>query len=632
MKRRNFLKNVPLAVVPFFSNKLFAAPMSLTMEEAAILNTATGEDRVLVIVQMDGGNDGLNTVLPLDQYTNLALARQNVLIPQSSVLQLGNTQTGLHPAMSGMKALFDQNKLTVVQGVSYANPNLSHFRSADIMTTGSDASTVLTSGWLGRYLEYQYPGFPSAYPNATMPDPLSIQIGYSVTPGLMGYEVTTAQMMNPWFNGGVSQLQSFVNGNTPSGYSGAEIQFLRGQQLSADQYATAINTAWNGGTNSVTYPTSPAGVWNNLGNQLRIVARLIKGGLKTKVYWVRASGYDLHDNQVDSANKTLGAHTNLLTELSSSISTFMTDITNMGLEERVMGMTFSEFGRRVQSNSGVGTDHGTAGPMFMFGKYVNPGILGANAIIPPVANWNTNVPTQYDYRQVYQAVLQGWFCVSSGNTASILGTQTPTPTVNTTCLVSAALPVDLLKFSVEKANVNDAHIEWITANEQNIARYEIERSMDGESFYYVNTFKGKEHTHESQVYSYLDKNLNTAKNQVFYYRLKIIETDGRHNFSEIKSVSFKQNQKDISAEIYPNPLNDNVLHVSLKGNYDKNSSLEITLTDAYGRRILNFYESGGYENGNTLDLTLENGAAAGVYFLTINHNYRNYVQKVIVQK
>jgi uncharacterized protein (DUF1501 family) len=631
MKRRSFIKNVPLAVVPFFSNKLFAAPLSLSMEEAAILNAATNEDRVLVVIQLDGGNDGLNTVLPLDQYTNLANARNNILIPQSSALQLGSYATGLHPSLTGLKTLFDEQKLCVVQGVSYANPNLSHFRSSDIMNTGSDANVVLTSGWLGRYLEYQYPGFPGSYPNATMPDPLSIQIGYSVAAGLMGYEVSTAQLISPWFNGGIAQLQSFTNTTVPAGNAGSEIQFLRAQQLNADQYANAINNAWNAGSNNMTYPTSPSGVWNNLGNQMRIVARLIKGGLKTKVYWVRAGGYDTHENQVDSANKTQGWHANLLKELNDSIATFMTDIYSMGLQERVLGMTFSEFGRRVQANGSVGTDHGSAGPMFMFGKYVNPGVLGANAVIPATTTWNTNVPTQFDYRQVYQAVLQGWFCVPSGNTAAILGTQTPTPSVNTTCLVSAPLPVELLRFEVEKANINDAHVEWITAFEENIARFEIERSTDGENFKYVASLKGQSHTHDSKVYTYWDKNLATDKFSTFYYRLKIVEADGRPTYTEVKSITFTQQAKDIAAKVYPNPINDNVLHVELNGNYDRTQKIDMTLTDAYGRRLMNIY-SDGYATGEKIDLQIDNGIPNGIYFLTIMHNNRSFVQRLILQR
>jgi uncharacterized protein (DUF1501 family) len=629
MKRRDFMKNVPLAMVPFFSNKLFAAPMSLSLEEAAILNAATGEDRVLVIVQLDGGNDGLNTVLPLDQYTNLANARNSILIPQSSALVLGSTQTGLHPALSGFKTLFDQNKLCVVQGVSYANPNLSHFRSGDIWSTGSDANVVLTSGWLGRYLEYNYPGFPGAYPNTTMPDPLSIQIGYSVSPALTGYDVTTAQLINPWFNGGISQLQSFVNGNTPSGNLGAEIQFLRNQQTYADQYATAINNAWNGGTNSLTYAASPSGVWNNLGNQLRIVARLIKGGLKTKVYWVRASGYDTHDNQVDSSNHTTGNHANLLTELNNAISSFMTDITSMGLEERVLGMTFSEFGRRVQVNGSVGTDHGTAGPMFLFGKYVNPTVLGANAVIPPTVSWNTNVPTQYDYRQIYQSVLQGWFCVSSANTASILGTQSPTPSVNTSCL--QVLPIEMLSFEVEKQNTNDAFIEFVTASEQDINAFELERSTDANRFERVKTFAGHQHTHDMQRYSFLDKNLNTSEFTTYYYRIKIVERDGSSTYTELKSVRFAKNAKEINAEVFPNPTSDAILHVVLKGNYDKNYPVEIALRDSLGRHLVEFHKD-GFSDGDTIDLNLDNVATSGVYFLTIVHNSRNYSQRIVVSK
>jgi hypothetical protein len=361
------------------------------------------------------------------------------------------------------------------------------------------------------------------------------------------------------------------------------------------------------------------------------VARLIKGGLQTKVYWIRTSGFDTHDNQVDNGGTTTGSHANLLKEMSDSISTFMTDVYAMGLQERVLGMTFSEFGRRVQSNSGVGTDHGTAGPMFMFGKYVNPGILGQNAVIPSTTSWNTNVPTQYDYRQIYQAVLQGWFCVPAGNAASILGTQSPSPVVNTTCLVSAPLPVELLRFEVEKANINDAHVEWITASEQNISRFEIERSTDGENFKYVTAFKGQLHSTESRIYDYLDKNLDTAKNQTFYYRLKIIETDNRHAYSEIQTITFKKGVKDISADVFPNPLKDNVLHVELKGNYDKNYPVAINLHDAYGRRLMDFSQN-GYESGNQIDINIENGLPNGVYFLAILHNNRNFTQRLVIQR
>lgn len=630
MKRRSFLKNMPLAVVPFFSNKLFAAPMSLTQEEAFALNAAIGEDRVLVIVQLDGGNDGLNTVLPLDQYSNLSIHRSNVLIPDTQALVLGNHQTGLHPAMTGMKSLFDQNKLCIIQGVSYANPNQSHFRSSDIMNMGVDANQISDSGWAGRYLQYAFPGYPNGYPTTNMPDPLSIQIGYNAALGLMGHEVTTAQLINPWFNGGITQLQSFVNTTTPSNYAGQELEYLRNQQAYADQYANAINNAWNAGTNTQTYPAAPPGTWSNLGNQLRIVARLIKGGLKTKIYWVRQSGYDTHDNQVDSGNKTQGAHALLLKELSDSLATFMTDITALGLEERIMGMTFSEFGRRVISNASGGTDHGAAGPMFVFGKYVNPTVVGANAIIPPTANWTTNVPTQFDYRQVYGAMLQGWFCVPNSDLNSIVGNSTPpAPATNTSCLT--ALPIELMRYNVAKANASDAHIEWVTAMEQNVSSFEVQRSTDGTSYKKVETVRAKGHSHEPTSYDVLDRNLPLEKYSLYYYRIRVIENDGTEYFTEVKTVRFERKSTKFGAEVYPNPTQDGILQVQIQGNEKGYQSIDISVNDYLGRSIYSeiFYEV----NPNTpVQVRIGDILTDGVYFMTIKHNSASVTKRVVVQR
>ncbi len=623
MKRRDFLKNVPLAIVPLFSNKLFAAPMSLTMAEAALFNNAIGEDRIFVIVQMDGGNDGLNTVLPLDQYTNLAAARSNILIPDTSALVLGNFQTGLHPAMTGMKSLYDQNLLCVVQGVSYASPNQSHFRSGDIFTSGSDANVVLDTGWVGRYLEYAYPNFPSAYPNATMPDPLSIQIGSSVSRGLMGYDASTAQLVPSTYTGGLAQLQSFQNTTTPGSNAGDEIAFLRAQHAFADQYAVRINNAYSAGTSTQTYSGG------TLGQQLKIVARLIKGGLKTKVYWVRQGGYDTHNAQVDSANKTQGTHANLLAELSGSIQTFMNDIIAMGLEDQVMGMTFSEFGRRVKSNGSTGTDHGTAGPMFVFGKHVNPTVLGVNAVIPATSTSSTYVPTQFDYRQIYQAMLQGWFCVPSGDAASILGSQTPLSATDTSCLF--VLPLEFLKFVAEKANKNDAHIEWITATEQNVLRFEVERSVDGVAFKKIGTLPAKGHSHEPIRYEYLDKDLPLAKNLLYYYRLRIVEADGVETKTEIRTVRF-ENTNTLSADIYPNPNHEGLLHIRLNGELIPDSTLEIILTDSFGRRILHLRENGRYAVNNQVDLNLDSISQDGIYFISIIHEAHAISQKIVIQR
>ncbi len=625
MKRRDFIRNVPLAVVPFFSNRLFAEVMPVSMEDYAYFNTLEGEDRVLVVVQMDGANDGLNTVLPLDQYTNLAAARANILIPQSSALQLGNFQTGLHPAMTGLKTLYDQQKLCVVQGVSYANPNQSHFRAGDIWTSGSDAATVVETGWLGRYLEYTYPNFPAAYPNATMPDPLSIQIGSSLSRGLMGYSISTGQTVPNNFSGSVTQLQGYANTSVPNTNAGYEAAFLRNQQSYANQYATSIVNAWNAGTNSITYPTSPTGVTNALANQLRIVARLVKGGIKTKVFWVRAGGYDTHSNQGGLA----GTHANLLTELSEAIAAFMTDCTNMSLANRVMGMTFSEFGRRIKSNGSAGTDHGAAGPMFIFGNYVNPTVVGSNPIIGTNLPAGAFVPPQIEFTTIYQGVLQGWFCVPSSATATILGGQVPTIVTNTSCL-SVALPIELLRFVAEKANKKDVHLEWVTATEQSVVRFEIERSTDGKYFTKIDTKKAAGHSHVATRYDVLDRNVPHEKGDTFYYRLRVIDEDGAETFTEIQSVTFDANEKGISAEVYPNPSYDTAIHIKLKGSYQADSATEIKVTDSFGRRIIDI-SGDNYTAEQVIDLELSN-VANGIYFLSIINANQTYTQKIVLQK
>ena len=139
------------------------------------INNSASEDRVLVIIQLVGGNDGLNTVIPLDNYSLLSQLRPQVLIPESAVLPLqGLSATGLHPVMPGMRQLWEQDKLAIVQGVSYPEPNFSHFRAADIYETGSNSDEILYSGWSGRYLNFEYPNYPAGYPNADMPDPLAL--------------------------------------------------------------------------------------------------------------------------------------------------------------------------------------------------------------------------------------------------------------------------------------------------------------------------------------------------------------------------------------------------------------------------------------------------------------------------
>jgi uncharacterized protein (DUF1501 family) len=628
MKRRDFIKaSAPLAVVPFFSGKLLAAAMPSSILDTALVNMSAADDRILVIVQISGGNDGLNTVLPLDQYTNLATARANILIPQNQALVLGSSQTGLHPAMTGMADLFTQNKLSVIQSVSYGSPNFSHFRATDIFMSGSDSSTVLTSGWLGRWLEYAYPGFPEAYPNTQMPDPLSIAIGSSVNLGLQGYGISTAQTVPTNFSGSLTSLLPYTNSNNGTGNAAIEIDFLRDQQQYTNQYGANIVAAWNAGTNQVTYPTAPSGVNNQLAQQLRIVARLIKGGLKTRVYWVRAGGYDTHSGQVVAGNTTTGVHANLLKELSDSIAAFQNDLQQMGLGDRVLGMTFSEFGRRIISNGSTGTDHGSAFPMFLFGNKVKGGIVGTNPVIPANATASNNLAMQFDFHSIYQSILREWFCLSSTDAQSVLGYSAASlSAINTECSV---VPVELVSFTAEKVNQTDAHLNWHTASENNTDGFEIERSVDGKTFSKIGFVEAKGHTHEPQRYAFLDKNLPLSTSRAFYYRLKIVDTDGSAAYSPTRSILFDKGIGKFAAEVAPNPAIGGKVRLILRGSVSADLPSEILVTDIYGRQVLNQVQYIGADN--LLDLDLSATAAAGIYFVSVKHGAFASVQKVVLQ-
>ena len=184
MKRRDFIKNVSLASasIPFISNGFGMQAIG-----NKLFNFSTGaEDRVLVMIRLNGGNDGLNTVIPLDQYANLMLHRSNIILPQNQILSI-TPEVGLHPSMTGIKTLFDQGKLSIVQNVGYPEQNRSHFRSTDIWSTGS-LDVNETKGWLGRYFDSYNPNYPTGYPNATYPDPFAISWVLRSQPLVKGFQ------------------------------------------------------------------------------------------------------------------------------------------------------------------------------------------------------------------------------------------------------------------------------------------------------------------------------------------------------------------------------------------------------------------------------------------------------------
>jgi len=439
MNRRQFIRRAaPLAAAPLLMQGVPLRAYGRSPVLDLLSKSSDTSDRVLVIIQLNGGNDGLNTVIPLDQYSALSAARGNVLIPEDRVLKL-TSSTGLHPALAPLRALYDDGKLGIIQGVSYPRPNLSHFRSTDIWLTASESNQVLNTGWLGRFLENEYPGFPGGYPTPDVPHPVAIQIGSVVSPGFHGPDGPTGiAVSNP--NSTYTLPGGFdIPPDSPAGH---ELTFIRHVAEQTEVYSSVIRGASNQAQNlSGLYPASG----NSLANQLKIVARLIAGGLMTRVYIVNLGGFDTHSGQVVSGATETGNHAVLLTRIAQAVAAFQDDLRLLGVEQKVLGFTFSEFGRRIASNASLGTDHGTAAPMFFFGANARPGLVGSNPFIPPGATNRDNLAMQYDFRAVYASVLKDWFGATSDELQAVLLQSFETlPVVRYSAIASASdvVPVD----------------------------------------------------------------------------------------------------------------------------------------------------------------------------------------------
>ncbi len=387
MKRRDFIKNIGLitgaGTVSFALNgigvKAFAKPF---------LNINSVNGKILVLIQLKGGNDGINTVIPLDQYSTYAAKRAQIKIEEQSVLKFNNS-TGVHPNLASFKTLFDDGELSLIQNVGYASPNRSHFRATDIWLSASDSTQFLYDGWIGRYLQKAFPDFPTVppkYPMAIQLSSVPSQIFESPQGG------TAVAFSNPNDFYTMVQGLSVDNDPPPATIAGDELKFLKEIASLSIQYASIIKEKADKGNPLQTYPS------NRLGPQLKIVADLIMGGLETPVYLTQVDGFDTHSNQ-------LATHQTLFTNISDSVNAFQKDLEAAGLADKVVIMTFSEFGRRVQENASLGTDHGSAAPIFVIGKNVKGGIIGANANLSSLDS-NGDIKFVYDYRQIYATLLK----------------------------------------------------------------------------------------------------------------------------------------------------------------------------------------------------------------------------------
>jgi uncharacterized protein (DUF1501 family) len=419
MKRRKFLKYATASLAaPFLFRGQWINAMA--SQPALDILSSYNPNRKLVLVQLDGGNDGLNMVIPISQYDNLANARRNILVDQVKILKLTD-ETGLHPSMPELTNLYKDGKVQIIQGVGYPNPNLSHFRSKDILISASDSNVMISSGWLGRMFSNQYPGYPIGYPNEKQPHPIALSIGSTSSAtcqsDLANYSAVLKSLSSTYVN-------NSGNGDYPDTPFGNELRFVTNMMEQTESYLAVIKAAAAKAKNlSTLYPTAGT---NSLADQLKIVANLIAGGLQTQIYVVSLGGWDLHSSAVTSeTDKLTGQHPTLFSKVSKAIAAFEDDLKLMSKADEVVGFVYTEFGRRIKSNDSLGTDHGTTWPAIVFGSKVNSGLIGTNPVIPALATKSDNLALQKDFRSIYAGLYKQWFGLNDLETTQLLGKSFP---------------------------------------------------------------------------------------------------------------------------------------------------------------------------------------------------------------
>jgi uncharacterized protein (DUF1501 family) len=424
MKRRTFIQSALASAVatPILLDKVYArASMPLKL----LVQLGSTNDNVLVLIQMFGGNDGLNTVVPADDpnYYNI---RPNISIDKKSLYNYANTY--FNPGLvtgnkRGLAGMFEIGTLAVIEGIGYPNPNLSHFRSTDIWLSGindSNANDLLSTGWLGRFLEQQYPNFPAQLPT----DPIAINfggfsLGLTSEKGQMGIAVDPTSLPTS----GLSVTGDTLDDQATGTRYALEYAFVQDVANRSNVYAQRVKNAYSAGISGLkgTYAN------NSFAGQMQAVAALIAGGLQARVYFVTIGGFDFHINQVDPTDHSTGAHSNLLGQLADGIAQFQYDIGQMTQANNVIGFTFSEFGRRPHDNNSWGTDHGAASVQFAFGTQINSGVFGH---APDFTNLDGNGDFQWDpqrsidFRSVYSTLLTDWFGMTLTDAQTVLQDQT----------------------------------------------------------------------------------------------------------------------------------------------------------------------------------------------------------------
>jgi len=399
--RRKFLRTVILGgaiapTVPSFVNRTFAA---LDGVAAANFAPATGKDgTILVVLQLAGGNDGLNTVIPYadDAYFK---ARPGLAVAADKVHRLGD-YCGLHPSLENLHALLGEGQASIVQGVGYPNPNRSHFRATEIWHTASDADKNEAYGWLGRYCDAacagEDPGAGIAIGDQ-VPQALRSVSGQSIAIGApQDYQFQDGAQPAPMERDDDDSAPAGGSVDMLFGAAKADVDvadFLQRTALDAVASSSKVQEILRKSHRGAEYPAT------DLGRRLELVARLIGGGMPSRVYYVSLGGFDTHANQA-------GAHERQLAVFDQAVGAFCRDMKAQGNFDRVLLLTFSEFGRRVAQNASGGTDHGAAAPLFLFGGAVKGGLVGKHPSLTELVRGDLVHHT--DFRGVYATLLEQW--------------------------------------------------------------------------------------------------------------------------------------------------------------------------------------------------------------------------------
>lgn len=472
--RRSFIQALGLAGM----GSIMVGKAAVSASQATPLSIALANsenDKILVIVRLKGGNDGLNTIVPVYDYDTYANLRPTIRHQENQLTAL-NADFAIPSYMNSLESMWAEGQMKIIHGVGYPNQNLSHFTSSDIWASALPDQFEPT-GWWGRYFEDVYPDYlinPPASPPA-------IQIGSVGNLIFEGADTNYAfSVANPAQLASVAENGSLHDVlNLPDCLYGDKLLFMRSTANTTFTYSQVLNDAYLGSSNQVDYQEG------QLANNLSIVARMIKGGLGTKVYMVTLDGFDTHANQLDN-------HRTLLEDLSNSIKAFFEDLSATGMQNEVLAMTISEFGRRPYENGSNGTDHGAASPVMLFGNGLEgSGFVGTH---PDLSTWDNNdnlIPTE-DFRDVYATVLTDWFCLD--------------PTVVSNILLNQDYETLNLGFNCETLGTTDY---------ANVNRFEHFAVYENNRTYLTFTMLSTAHV-DIKLYDILGQEVGTLANEIYF--------------------------------------------------------------------------------------------------------------------